>query len=136
MVRVTRDDALIARLSRAIAGSDLDVACVYLYGSRARGNERSDSDIDLAVLFRDVQPARLVSPLSGLAESVERATGLTADVIDMEHAPVDLIHRILRDGHLIADYAPARRIAFEVNARNQYFDLLPYLQEYRKGTAA
>ena len=46
--------------------------------------------------------------------------------------PADLIHRVLRDGVLLVDRNPNRRIAFEVRARNDYFDLLPYLTEYRR----
>ena len=136
MARVIPGDALIARLRAVIGDSEEDLACAYLYGSRARGGVRRDSDIDIGVLFHEAQPARLLNRCDQLAERVEAATGVTPDVIDMERAPVDLIHRVLRDGYLLADHAPARRIAFEVNARNQYFDLLPYLQEYRKGTAA
>ncbi|MCG5549480.1 hypothetical protein LRD17_12080 [Halorhodospira halochloris] len=58
------------------------------------------------------------------------------DLMDVEQAPVDLVHRILRDGILLLDAIPERRIAFEVDARNRYFDLLPYLQEYRRSSAA
>jgi hypothetical protein len=31
---------------------------------------------------------------------------------------------------------PSARIAFEVRARNEYFDLLPFLQRYRGGGRA
>jgi hypothetical protein len=32
----------------------------------------------------------------------------------------------------LLDAVPERRIAFEVDARNRYFDLLPYLREHRR----
>ena len=54
----------------------------------------------------------------------------------MNGAPVDLVHRILRDGRLLVERDRSARIAFEVRARNEYFDLLPMLRLYRRGTAA
>ncbi|MCC3751783.1 MAG: nucleotidyltransferase domain-containing protein [Halorhodospira halophila] len=112
------------------------IACAYLYGSRATGQARDDSDVDLAVLFRDPQQPALVCPAARLAQRLEQAIRRPIDLIDVEQAPVDLVHRILRDGILLLDAIPARRIAFEVDARNRYFDLLPYLQEYRRSSAA
>jgi hypothetical protein len=32
------------------------------------------------------------------------------------------------------DRNPSARIRFEVKARNEYFDLLPYLRQYRRTT--
>lgn len=52
----------------------------------------------------------------------------------LNRAPVDLIHRVLRDGMLLHDRDPTARIRFEVKARNEYFDLLPYLRQYRRST--
>jgi hypothetical protein len=54
----------------------------------------------------------------------------------MRRAPVDLIHRILREGLLLVERDRAERVRFEVQARNEYFDLLPYLRNYRKAQAA
>ncbi len=40
-----------------------------------------------------------------------------------------------RDGKLLLDRGRSRRIEFEVRRRNEYFDLLPILEEYRRGAA-
>jgi len=50
----------------------------------------------------------------------------------LNRAPVDLVHRVLRDGILLLDRDPSGRIRFEVRARNEYFDLLPHLRRYRR----
>jgi uncharacterized protein len=116
-------------------GADENVAAVYLFGSLARGTARDASDIDLGVLFRVVPPATLLGQPFELQASLSRELGKPVDVIVMNTAPVDLVHRILRDGRLLLERDRSRRIAFEVRARNQYFDLLPILQRYRRRTA-
>ena len=50
----------------------------------------------------------------------------------LNRAPVDLIHRVLRDGILLKESDPSARIRFEVKARREYFDLLPILRRYRR----
>ena len=54
------------------------VAHISLFGSRARGDEKSGSDVDLLV---DVDPARRFSLLNlvGVEQIVQGATGITAN---------------------------------------------------------
>ena len=49
----------------------------------------------------------------------------------MNGAPLDLLHRVLRDGILVLDRDPLRRAEFELAARTQYMDFLPVLLRYR-----
>lgn len=112
------------------------VLVAYLFGSHARGTAREDSDLDVAVLFDGEVDARLGGPLDSLRDAIERACGRRCDLIDARTAPADLVHRILRDGVLLLERDRSVRIAFEVARRNEYFDLLPYLKEYRRGGAA
>ena len=58
--------------------------------------------------------------------------GLPVQVVVLNTAPVDLVHRVLRDGRLLIDIDPSARVRFEVKARNEYFDLLPVLRRYRQ----
>jgi uncharacterized protein len=116
-------------------GADANVAAVYLFGSRARGAARRGSDVDLGVLYRVAPPATLLGQPFELQASLSSDLGTAVDVIVMNTAPVDLVHRILRDGRLVLERDRSLRIAFEVRARNQFFDLLPILQHYRRRTA-
>lgn len=123
----------IARAVRAyVVAERSDICVVYLFGSRARGTARPDSDVDLGVLFRTPRPRTLLGLPSSLEAALADRLDATVQVVDLERAPADLVHRVLRDGHLVVDTDPSRRIRFEVERRNEYFDLLPFLQRYRR----
>jgi predicted nucleotidyltransferase len=66
-----------------------------------------------------------------IAPELERALGVPVDVVVLNGAPADLVHRVLRDGALVYEGDRAARVAFEVQARNEYFDLAPVLTRYR-----
>ncbi len=107
-----------------------------MFGSVARGDDGPDSDVDVALLYaRDPAPTYDALPLR-LEGDLERALGRRVDLVVLDGAPVDLVHRVLEDGELCLDRDRARRIRFEVDARNAYFELLPSLRRYRGGPGA
>jgi len=108
------------------------VACAYLFGSVARGTAHGRSDADVAVLLDRDPPATLTGSSISLAGELERVLGCEVDVVVLNRAPVDLLHRVLRDRRVVFDPRPAERIRFEVRARNAYFDLKPILDRYRR----
>lgn len=114
------------------------LVCAYLFGSQARGDAAPRSDVDVAVLFEQDPPRTLEGLHLDLADDLSAAVGRPIDLVVLNRAPVDLVHRVLRDGVLLLDLDPSARIRFEVRARNEYFDLLPHLQRYRRsgGSAA
>jgi predicted nucleotidyltransferase len=119
-------------LRTALASPPPGLVCAYLFGSQARGNARPGSDIDVAVLFKQDPPRTLEGLHLALADDLSAAVGRPVDLVVLNRAPVDLVHRVLRDGVLLLDLNPSARIRFEVRARNEYFDLLPHLQRYRR----
>ncbi|MBK1630111.1 DNA polymerase subunit beta [Thiohalocapsa halophila] len=124
----------VEKLTDALRGEDGDLLCAYLFGSVARGEDRPDSDVDLAVLFRDDPPRTLAGLHLDLADRLTGALGgRRVDLVVLNRAPVDLVHRVLRDGVLLLERDRSARIRFEVRARNEYFDLLPHLERYRRG---
>jgi predicted nucleotidyltransferase len=88
--------------------------------------------VDVAILYSDGPPPTLDSPALALEGELERLLGQPVEVVVLNSAPVDLVHRVLRDGRLLFEGNRSARIAFEVRARNEYFDLLPFLLRYRK----
>jgi len=108
------------------------VAAAYLFGSVARGTSGAKSDVDVAVLLVADPPRTLEGYRFDLQADLEAALGRTVDLVVLNRAPPELVHRVLRDGKLIVDLDPSRRIRFEVKARNEYFDSRPFLLRYRR----
>jgi len=114
------------------ARADADgIAAAYLFGSTARGTARSDSDLDIGVLY-SVAPPKTLAGMFDLEGDLEVALGKPVQVVVLNYAPVDLIIRVLRDGKLLVDRDRSRRIQFEVRSRNEFWDLEPYLRLYRR----
>jgi predicted nucleotidyltransferase len=107
------------------------LSTVYLYGSRARGTDGPESDVDLGVLFAAPQPPRLGGPADRIADDLGRLLRREVQVVDLARAPADLVHRVLRDGVLVLEADRSARVRFEVDRRREYLDLLPVLQRYR-----
>jgi predicted nucleotidyltransferase len=128
-------DVVCAEL-RAYFEKVASIRSVYLFGSLARGQAHAGSDVDVAILQME-PPRHVLSSLPLDVEAdLERLLGVPVQVVDLQLAPVDLVHRILCDGILVIDREPPARIRFEVRSRNEYFDLLPVLRRYRKQPGA
>ncbi len=71
---------------------------IYLFGSRARGDARARSDIDLAIAC----PKADARVWDDICKAIEEAdTLLKIDVIRLEHAAPDFLHRIMAEGQLL-----------------------------------
>ena len=104
----------------------------YLFGSVARGEAGATSDVDLGVLFAADPPATLKAPQFALEAEMERLLRAPVQVVALNRASADLVHRVLRDGRLVLDRDRAARIRFEVRSRNQYFDMAQVRALYRR----
>ncbi|MGE0082333.1 MAG: nucleotidyltransferase domain-containing protein [Thiohalomonadaceae bacterium] len=128
--------SLIQALHDALTPHARGLVCAYLFGSQARQEAGAHSDVDLAVLYREEPPLGLDGLGLDLAAALERAVGRPVDLVVLNRASPDLIHRVLRDGILVLENDASARIRFEMKARAEYFDVLPYLREYRRGPGA
>jgi len=124
------------RVTEELASADDRLVAAYLFGSVARGTDSSSSDIDVGLLLRTAPSGELNDLRFNLEGNLERALGQRTQVVILNNAPPDLVHRVLRDGRLLLDRDRAARIRFEVRARNEYFDLLPILNRYRRREVA
>ncbi len=135
-LRPTRDDiATVVRAALRGSSGPPDpqaIVAVYLFGSYSRGTARVDSDIDLGLLYAAPPAATLLAQPFLIEAQLAEQLGRPVQCVVMNTAPVDLVHQILMDRSLLVDADPSYRIRFEIGARNQFFDLKPMLDRYRR----
>jgi len=124
--------AILGTVREALQATDEGTLTAYLFGSFGRGEEDERSDVDLGVLYAEDPPGTLDSPPRRLEDRLARALDRDVQVVALNRASCDLVHRVLRDGILLLDRDPSARIEFEVRKRREYYDLLPILEEYRR----
>ena len=114
--------AVLDEWARSFSGRELLGA--WLYGSRARGESRPDSDIDLAVLGdRPLDPVELFDAAGRLAAGL----GVAVDLVDLRQAggllKVEATHHgqplvtVTREAALFATHALADHAAFAPRRR-------------------
>ena len=123
----TADQRVIELLAEAV-GPRAEVAAAYLYGSVARGEATTLSDVDIALLFSEhvgesLRRQVIVEIASALAHA---EVGKRLDVRDIEELPLVVQGRILTEGRLVRSSDDVRRVRFETAVRMLYFDFLPF----------
>jgi len=96
---------------KAIGSSDERVTAFILFGSRARGDYRDDSDWDIAIV-----PSRPLNmeDLEEMARRIGEALDIPLDridLVDLSKAPNELMYKVLRDGKplFVRDWSLYRR---------------------------
>lgn len=113
MATVECDEAeVVASLREAGA------AFAYVHGSRATGEERPDSDLDVAAYFGEPVPS-----------SWEVLLPAGVDLLVLDTAPLYLAGRVALFGRLLFDDDPPARVAWEADTRTIYLDERPYIEQ-------
>ncbi len=99
---------LMNALRGALAGRP-EIRLALLFGSFARGRARADSDLDVAVLGRDLD-------LLTLAADLADAAGRQVDVVDLSQAGYPLIQALLRDSVVIHQGVPGAAATWRTRA--------------------
>lgn len=109
---------------------DADLCALYLYGSRARRQSRPGSDVDLAVILRaDLSPSARWHKRLALMDAAAMALGTDAiDLLLLDEVPSALGHRVIRDGRLLFDREPHRRVQVVEDVLRRYLDEAPLRQ--------
>jgi predicted nucleotidyltransferase len=124
--------SVVETIRQALESASSEVLAAYLYGSRARGTDSPGSDVDLGILLNAPPAPALKSVVRDLEDTLERVLRIPSEVVVLNGAAPDLVHRVLRDGILLLDRDRSRRIRFEVQSRNEYFDMAPVRRLYRR----
>ena len=93
---------------------------LWVFGSRATGTARADSDWDLAALFQ-TRPDPV--ELFGMRGQFEVLAGVPVDVIDLDRASPVLTRQVLKHGELAVENNRRRRIDFVAHVPGRYEDL-------------
>jgi predicted nucleotidyltransferase len=101
--------------------TDSRVRFAYLFGSRAQGTFRQDSDLDVA-LWLDVPYEELGNAVLDLTVRLSSLIGVEADVVDLNRSPILLRNQILRTGRLLLDRDRTSRIEFESRTIQEAID--------------
>ena len=120
-------DEEILRAVRDLPG----VGVLVVFGSRAQGTQRPDSDLDVAVLpdtadsrARRYLQADLAVALAHLAPEGR------VDVILIDEAPVDLRQAIMESGRVLLNRDPEAWKELRVRTMREYGDSEYYRQQY------
>jgi len=89
----------------------------YLHGSRATGNHRADSDIDIAAFFEDET-----------TQSFDILLAPGVDLLVLNQAPLELAGRVAATAKLLFERDPVARVRWESTTRKIYFDELPRIR--------
>ncbi|HEX6455752.1 MAG TPA: nucleotidyltransferase domain-containing protein [Solirubrobacterales bacterium] len=100
------DDAAIEDAGQRLAAAAGSPATVVLFGSRARGNPRDDSDLDFLVIEAQVESklnemVRLRDALPPLGVPVDVVVISKEEAARREAVPSTLVHRALREGRIL-----------------------------------
>jgi uncharacterized protein len=99
-------DETIADAGRRLAAAARSPARVVLFGSRARGDAREDSDLDFLVIEERLdsklsEMVRLRDVLPPLDVPVDVVVVSEEEVARREPVPSTLVHRALREGRIL-----------------------------------
>jgi predicted nucleotidyltransferase len=120
-------DALAERV-RAVVARFPDIAAAWLFGSALRGQLRPDSDVDVAILFREpgTTAVHAYRQILDLASQLEAATAPhVPDVVVLEDQGPIFAHRVLLEGRRVHEADRDRRIDFEWKTSVRALDFRP-----------
>ena len=86
----------------------------FVFGSRARGDHRADSDLDVAAWWPGAPPS---------SWDVELPAGV--DLVVLNGAPLELAGRISLEGELLFDDDPPNRVHWTAETRKIWLDERP-----------
>ena len=131
MMDISTESGLLKAISEFIYKVDekYSIQYAYLFGSTARGKDRTDSDVDIAVKFKQSFSNEEDMFIRGEIIDMGRTfLQREVDLVSLEKAPTILKYEIVRDGIVIKE--GDGRASFESLALREYFDFEYYSKIY------
>ncbi|MCR2044863.1 type VII toxin-antitoxin system MntA family adenylyltransferase antitoxin [Anaerosalibacter massiliensis] len=104
----------------------------YIFGSYARGEENINSDIDIAIMLKEINMDKM-SELFIRGNLIELGKSIFKKDVDIVFLNVDSVflkYKIIQEGIVIKD--SRERIAFESIVLREYFDFKYYSNYYNE----
>lgn len=112
------------------------IEAAYLFGSHAKGKARLNSDIDIAVLFKeDIRDSQRIDTQQELFRRLFHALDRSdIDIVCLNRASLLLRHRAIREGIVIKGVKSQQRVSFHRDSIIEYLDTIPLRNELIEGT--
>ena len=107
-----------------------EIIAAYVFGSRASGEGKKASDVDIALLLDDREASNF--PYLEFKVTLERVLNKNVDLIILNQAGEILKHQIRKYGKIIYESNPKMRKQWEVLSRKLYQDFLYLHRIYMK----
>lgn len=125
-------DIVVEKISRYFAQKE-DVVAVYLFGSTVKNKERTESDLDLAVLFKEeTEPYERFEAKLQIANELEEDVKTKIDIVDLRSADLFFIHQVMKNKKILFERDTYGRVSFEVEYRKRFFDHMPIYEQYHR----
>lgn len=112
---------------------DKDILFAYLYGSYAADIIHPDSDIDLAVYLKEGNKEYYLKKDNEFLGNAPIALGNDKiDIRILNVMPLLLKFKVIREGQLLLSQDEQKRIDFETEVMDRYFEMKPYFDEYNQ----
>lgn len=117
-------DETMKRLTSYLSGRP-GIVALLVFGSHARREARAGSDLDIAVLLTHEQAREGVNRSVLVTDLMNVFKRADVDVVILNNAPPLLMHRVVRDGHLLYTTDHGAVGEFTIYAIQQYADTKP-----------
>ncbi len=124
--------AILLKDLKEVLETDKEILFAYLYGSYVYNSIHFESDIDVAVYLMPSDMEEYIKKELELTTAL--ITKLHLDKIDLRilnTAPFLLKYNVIKEGILIFVRDELERVDFETRVMEGFFELKPYLEEYR-----
>ena len=115
---------------------ELNIGIVYLFGSRAQGLAKKDSDMDIGIVFREPVENTSLLPiyekLYSLFLTANRKQKAEVDIVFLQSAPLALQFNAIQYGRVAYEISAKFRMAYEEKTMLLHSDFEPVAKEFDK----